>query len=101
MDGVRRDRGTGMNRGHGRLSKRFDWSRTPPSVAVVETIAGVVDSDPAEVEILAQSVDPDALDRLVQGPDNQNPGVRVTLRFLDYEVEVHADGEVVVSPAEE
>ncbi|MBX0284717.1 hypothetical protein EGH22_00100 [Halomicroarcula sp. F28] len=60
-------RGTGQT-----ISKTFDWSETPPSVAVVRLLSVATNADPTEVEPLAETVDPDALDRLVPSMDAES-----------------------------
>lgn len=89
-----------MSRGHRRARETFDWSQTAPSTAVVETVAAVSDSDHTDLDILADAIDPDALDRLVRRPDRRHPGGLVTFRFGGYEVVVHGDGELIVTSVE-
>lgn len=67
------------------LERRYDWSETAPSVAVVEAIAAVAETDPADVPIgrgtsLYDVVDTDALDALV----THGPEISVTVPVDDY-----------------
>lgn len=77
---------------------QYEWSSTSPSAAVIETVAVAVDRDPTTIAPLYESVDPDALDAVVQsdgGPTNTDT-VTVTFVFADRQVTVHSTGEVVV-----
>jgi hypothetical protein len=85
-----------MSSGHRRIQERFDWGQMEPSTAVVETVANVAGSDPRDIDILSNSINPDALDRLVRGPERHSQSVSVTFRFAGYKVVVHGDGEIVV-----
>lgn len=79
------------------MHARYEWSTTPPLVAVIETIATAVGCDAQEVDCVYENVDPDALDALVHrsgwGPDED---VHVTFPYDDWTVSVHGSGEVVV-----
>jgi hypothetical protein len=76
---------------------RYEWSRTPPLVAVVETISTAVGCDVEAVDSVYESVDPDALDALVRRPGRESSGdVHITFPYRDWVVTVHDSGEVVV-----
>jgi hypothetical protein len=77
---------------------RYDWSSTPPSAAVVETVATALDCDPMEMDPLYEYIDPDALDDLV-GASDSNPTGRetsISFRFDGHRVTVSGSGEVAV-----
>lgn len=56
----------GPERDAGTVEQRFDWSETPPSSAVVETVAAVTDTEPTELDAIQYSIDADALDTLLE-----------------------------------
>lgn len=66
-----------------------------PSGAVIEAIATVEESDPTTIPPLYDSVDPDALDRLFDGPVEKRPD-RLVFGHAGWDVFVHADGVVTV-----
>ncbi|WP_435176867.1 HalOD1 output domain-containing protein [Halorussus sp. AFM4] len=71
------------------------------SRTVVETVAALEDVAETELPILADSVDPGALDRLF-GPrfdgDRRAVEGRVEFEYAGYRVAVASDGEFTVSP---
>lgn len=81
-----------------------DWTGPASlSTTVVLAAAEVTGRAPADLPPLNDSIDPDALDSIF------SPGLDTTLRtegyvafeFVDYDVRVHANGNVVFSPLEE
>jgi len=77
------------------IVKEFDWGETPPSVAVVRLIAVAMNCDPVAVAPLAETVDPDALDRLVLSMDG---GAELRFRHHRLSVLLCADGTTSVTP---
>ena len=68
-----------------------DGAAAEPSTAVVETVAAAEGWEPAEVpEPLYESIDPDALEALVESVDEG----RITFSYLGYDITVDADGHV-------
>lgn len=82
----------------GAVRSQYDWSSTPPSVAVAETVAVAVDREPTAIEPLYESVDPDALDALVRSNEEPSAADTVAVSFdvAGRRVTVHGTGEVVV-----
>ena len=74
---------------------RFDPDAIAPSMAIVEAMASILDTPPTELEPLVKTVDPMALDRLVNGVDD---GADRSLEFhyLDRRLTVHSHGVVEV-----
>lgn len=58
--------------------REFDWSETPPSVAVAYTIADLKDMDVMDVSPLYEYVDPQSLDTLITDTEG------VTISFTAY-----------------
>ena len=52
------------------VERRFDWSQTSPSSAVVETVAVATDTDPTELAAIQHTIDADALDTLLEDATN-------------------------------
>ena len=92
----------GTDVANGPVRAQYEWSSTPPSIAVIETVAIAVDREPTSIEPLYESVDPDALDALVQsnGAPTDSDSVTVSFRFAEQQVTVHGTGEIVVRPVE-
>ena len=87
--GVGRD-GTGQT-----ISRSFDWRETPPSVAVVRLLSVATDSDPTAIEPLGETVDPDALDRLLLSMDEES---RLEFTYDCLSVSLHGDGTIAAEP---
>jgi len=87
----------GRDRADRAISRTFDWSETPPSVAVVRLLSVARNTDPTALEPLAETLDPDALDRLLPSVDAGS-----TLEFTHscFAVSLHGDGRVAVEPAD-
>lgn len=82
----------------------FDWSETTPSNAVVETISAVSSREPTALTPLYESIDPDALDMLVQSTDEKDyvESVNISFTFDDVYISVYGSGKVAVElPAHE
>jgi len=92
--------GEGTDAADGTVRARYEWSSTLPSIAVIETVAIAVNREPTTIEPLYDSVDPDALDVLMQSneaPADADP-VTVSFGFAGRLVAVYGTGEVVVRP---
>lgn len=81
----------------------YDGSTESASTAVVSTVAAVAEVGPLEIEPLYATVDPDALDALmdpvVSGPSRGD--IRVTFSLAGHDVTVHSYGIVAVRPPDE
>lgn len=80
-----------------------DWATTPPSIAIVETIAAIEDTDPVAISTdggltLADHVDPDSLDALVT--EERTTVDSVTVPIGDYSIRI-TDRELIVHLREE
>jgi YD repeat-containing protein len=89
------------DRSGGALRHTYDWDATRPSTAVVELVSIAADRAPVSLEPLFGTVDPDALDTLVDHDGDARPGVdtTVSIRYAGFDVSVRWDGEVAVTPA--
>jgi hypothetical protein len=77
-----------------RSSFPLDWQEHAVPQRVVEAVATVEDREMTEMEPLADSIDPDALEEVFAGPRRDRGNV--TFRYAGHEVTVYAHGEVVV-----
>ena len=78
---------------------QYDWSSTPPSTAVIETVAIAVDREPTTLEPLYESLDSEALDTLVQPTSSASSDaetVTISFSFADQYVTVRSCGDVIV-----
>lgn len=87
--------------GDGLVRRRYDWDRTPPSTAVVETVAEAAGVDATALVPLYDTLDPDSLDSLVVSGEREDHGAdaSVSFAFAGHLVNVHGTGEVVVREA--
>ena len=90
--------GWGEGRPEGTVRAQYEWASTPPPIAVIETVAVALDRTEIALEPLYESVDPDALDALLQsqGSSATPDDLSVTFTVADRQVTVHGSGEVVV-----
>lgn len=84
------------------IRAEYDWETTRPSIAVVETVASVIDRAAITLGPLYESVDPEALDALVgpSGPPTRTDTVTVSFVFAEHRVTVHGTGEIIVHKAD-
>ena len=90
------DRSLGEDASHvedGAIRAQYEWPSTPPSTAVVETVAIASNREPMALEPLYESLDPDALNTIVRS--NGSPST-VAFSFAGYRVTVRSIGEIVV-----
>ena len=71
------------------------FGETPASVALTEALADIRHCEPTELEPLYRTVDPDALDRLV---DSGSPKLRVGIQLDGFEVVVTGDRRLEITP---
>ncbi len=67
-----------------------------PSQAVVERIAALEEADQAELDPLYETIDPEALDTLVETTERSNPSLQIDFPNNGYEVTVSSGGIVSV-----
>jgi len=76
----------------------YDRDATDPSLAVVASLAAVLDVGPADLPPLYDAVDTDALDALVRDRNGAEPAVSVGFSVDDHAITVTGDGTVTVDP---
>lgn len=75
------------------MTKQYDWSEVSPSVAVVETVAELDDTEIEALPPLAHGVDVDALDDLLRGTATADPdGIVVSIQYYGYDVSLSSSG---------
>jgi hypothetical protein len=80
---------------------QFDQEKTPASMAVIATLADVMDTDQAELDPLNSTVDPDALDNLVRVRTGTDGDIHVTFTHEDHAITVASYGVVTITPGHE
>lgn len=70
-------------------------------MAVIVTLADVLDTEPGELDPLYSSVDPDALDAFVRVRNGTNADSHVAFTHEGHTIRVHSDGVVAISPGHE
>lgn len=88
------------NGADGTVRTTYDWSTMTPSTGVIETIAVAADREPMAIDPLYETLDPDALDRLIRSSETQSndEGTTVQFVFAGYDVTVQSNGTVAVRP---
>ena len=78
----------------------FDSADVDPSLAVVDVLAAISDSEPATLEPLYNSIDPDALDQLFESHDAaaRTSDFSVQFAHAGHEIALSSDGTVEVRP---
>jgi hypothetical protein len=91
---------TNSDRDHQPVRARYDWASTPPSTAIVETIAEATGNNPTSLNPLYESVDPDALNALLRSVPSSTAGrdLRISLSVDGHGITIYGDGDIVVQP---
>ena len=76
---------------------QFDQEKTPASLAVIATLADVMDADPVELDSLHSTVDPDALDTFVRIRHGTDGDIHVTFTHEGHAITVSSYGVVTIS----
>jgi len=76
----------------------FGQEKTPPSTAVVATLAELMDADPVELEPLYSTLDPDALDALVRVRTGTVGDIQVSFTHEEHAITVYSYSVVAVTP---
>ncbi|WP_226038991.1 HalOD1 output domain-containing protein [Natrinema sp. DC36] len=85
----------------GSFTARYDWTANDdPSISIVRTVAAVTGTEPTEMRPLYEVVDPEAMNRLLTRAGARTRPIRLSFRFENCAVTVHADGRVIVAPCE-
>lgn len=74
----------------------YDWSETSPTTGVVECVAASAGCDPVDLDVLCDSVDPDALDALLAA----DTGATITFEYAAHRVTIAGDGALSARPKE-
>lgn len=80
---------------------QFDQEKTPASMAVIATLADVMDADPVELDPLHSTVDPEALDALVRVRHGTDGDIHVTFTHEGHAITVSSYGVVTISQEHE
>jgi hypothetical protein len=103
MDPGHGEDGSGKQPPSSGVQRAYDSARTPPSIALIETIAAAAGTDPVALSVddgvtLGDYLDPDALDTLIAGEGGSVGEITVsidgyTAQIDEHEVVVYAPGE--------
>lgn len=77
---------------------QYDRDTTSPSMAVIASLADLMDKDPTALEPLHATVDTDALDVLMRGRDARDGDISVTFTIAKYAITVYSYGVVAIAP---
>jgi hypothetical protein len=73
----------------------YDSADQSPSIAVISVVAGVLDRDPGDLERMYGTVDPEALDSLLQSSGTDAAATEVRFRYAGCDVTVGPERIVV------
>lgn len=85
----------------GTVRTQFDQANTPASMAVIATLAEVMDTDPVALDPLHSTVDPEALDALGQVRNGTNGDIHTTFTHEGHEIRVHSYGVITITLPED
>lgn len=80
-----------------------EFSRRPPSIAIVESIAAIEDVTPTDVDFsLYEDIDPDALDTIFANPDDdeettEDGEIVAEFQIDGYVVQVRDNGTITIT----
>ena len=86
------------------IRSHYDWSSIRPSIAVMRTVAAVTGCRPTDLDSLHGSIDPDALNRVVESmTDARGAGSeQITFWYQEHQVTIEPEpGAVSVQAGEE
>lgn len=80
---------------------RFEWrDDESPSQAIARAVAAVEGVSQTELPPLYETIEPDALDAFFDVPQSTSDAERrVSFSYLNYEIDVHQRGEIVLTEA--
>lgn len=85
----------------GTVRTQFDQEKTPASMAVVATLADVMDTDPVELDPLHSTVDADELDALVRVRNGTTGDTHAAFTHEGHAITVHSYGVITITPEHE
>ncbi|AHG01917.1 hypothetical protein HALLA_01070 (plasmid) [Halostagnicola larsenii XH-48] len=85
----------------GTVRTQFDQEVTPASMAVIATLADIMDTDPVELDPLHSTVDPDEVDALVHVRNGTDGDSHVTFTHEGHAITVHSYGVITITPEHE
>lgn len=85
----------------GTVRTLFDQEKIDPSMAVIATLAEMMDSNPVELDPLYTTVEPDALDSLVRVRQSTTGDIHVSFIHEDRTITVSSYGVVAITPRAE
>ncbi|WP_254762995.1 HalOD1 output domain-containing protein [Natrinema marinum] len=81
---------------------QFDQSGTQrASSAVIDALAAVADTSPLEMEPLCETIELEALDRLIGHAGTAGAGIALEFRVDEWDLIVTGDGRVIVFDSED
>ena len=90
-----------VDRESGTVRTQFDREKTPASMAVIATLANVMDADPFDLDPLNSTVDPDALNALLRVRHGTDGDINVKFKHEGHAITVSSYGAVTVSRGHE
>ena len=85
------------HRDAGTVRTQFDQEKTPASIAVIATLADMMDADPVELDSLYSTVAPDSLDALLRVRPGTDGDIHVTFTHEDHTITVSSYGTVTIT----
>lgn len=81
----------------------FDSTNLDPSIAIVQVLASIRETDPASMEPVYETIDPNALDSLIRNrhPSRATGDLVIEFAYLEYSVTVKSYGVIEARPLTE
>lgn len=78
----------------------YEWSRTPPSIAVTKTTAIAANCDTAELTPLYETIDPESIDEIIDPnvATRADAPCSISFTYVGYHVTIRSTGDVRVQP---
>lgn len=81
--------------------RTFDFQGTPPSQAVIQTLADITGTQVTELPSLYDVVDPESLDTLVLDYGSDSEDLFVEFSFHGYRISIQSSGILEIGPLSE
>ncbi len=87
--------------GNGTVRITYDQEDTSPSLAIIATLADILNTDPIDIAPLYESVDPEILDRIVERRNGATGDIHVVFTHEDHIITIHSYGVIEITPEHE
>lgn len=76
----------------------YDNESTSPVMAIVAAVGDVLNTDPVELAPLSETIDGDALERVLQMRETTDDPVQLSFSYADCDITVSSAGDIRIAP---